>query len=73
MIIIRRYSQLEDLYRASNAPTEQRRSAWQTLTLWVDRARIRKELAGLTVRQLDDAGLDPEQIRLECRKPFWRA
>ncbi|MEJ8572655.1 translation initiation factor IF-2 [Microbaculum marinum] len=41
--------------------------------IWMDRVRKRRELAGLDEFQLDDAGIDPDYVRREVRKPFWRA
>jgi uncharacterized protein YjiS (DUF1127 family) len=41
--------------------------------VWLRRLRCRHELSTLTPAQLRDTGLDPETVRLESRKPFWRA
>jgi uncharacterized protein YjiS (DUF1127 family) len=41
--------------------------------LWVRRARCRRELASLSPEQLRDVGLDPDMVRRESGKPFWRA
>ncbi|MCV3270955.1 DUF1127 domain-containing protein [Roseobacter sinensis] len=40
---------------------------------WTTRRRTRRALKKLTVRQLDDVGLTPEQARHEAAKVFWRA
>lgn len=50
--------------------------SWRWLSLprvWMRRARERRELCGLDRRQLDDAGIDPDYVWAEARKPFWRA
>ena len=38
----------------------------------IRRVRARRELAGLDADQLRDVGLDPDMIRREIAKPFWR-
>ncbi len=43
------------------------------LRLWWRRARDRLVLADLTPAQMRDTGLDPEAVRRESVKPFWRA
>ncbi|MGE7414252.1 DUF1127 domain-containing protein [Methylobacterium tarhaniae] len=43
------------------------------LGLWWRRARDRRTLADLTPAQMRDTGLDPDAVRQESRKPFWRA
>jgi len=44
-----------------------------TLHIWRDRVRQRRELAQWTDRDLHDVGLSWSDIALEVRKPFWRA
>jgi uncharacterized protein YjiS (DUF1127 family) len=39
----------------------------------IRRVRARRELAALDADQLRDVGLDPDMIRREIAKPFWRA
>jgi uncharacterized protein YjiS (DUF1127 family) len=41
--------------------------------LWLLRACWRAELAALDVDQMRDCSLDPETVRREADKPFWRA
>lgn len=41
--------------------------------LWLERMSTRRALAELDLRQMHDAGLDPEIVRREAAKPFWRA
>ncbi|KMO12035.1 DUF1127 domain-containing protein [Methylobacterium platani] len=41
--------------------------------LWWRRLRDRRVLADLSPAQMRDAGLDPDAVRRESRKPFWRA
>ncbi|SEO72931.1 Uncharacterized conserved protein YjiS, DUF1127 family [Methylobacterium sp. ap11] len=43
------------------------------LGLWWRRARDRQVLAALTPAQMRDTGLDPDTVRQESLKPFWRA
>jgi uncharacterized protein YjiS (DUF1127 family) len=42
------------------------------LKLWLRRRRNRRALATLTAEQMRDTGLDPEWVRRESGKPFWR-
>ena len=42
------------------------------LGLWLSRRRNRRAIATLTVEQMRDTGLDPEWVRRESGKPFWR-
>jgi len=41
--------------------------------LWHWRLRYRHELSMLTPEQMRDVGLNPEIVRCESRKPFWKA
>ena len=41
--------------------------------LWLQRRSGRKELAALDAEQMRDCGLDPETVRREATKPFWRS
>jgi uncharacterized protein YjiS (DUF1127 family) len=43
------------------------------LTLWRKRQGSRRELSALTAEQMRDTGLNPELVRRESRKPFWKA
>jgi uncharacterized protein YjiS (DUF1127 family) len=45
----------------------------ETLHVWRDRSRQRRELAQWTDRDLHDVGLSWSDIVLEAEKPFWRA
>jgi uncharacterized protein YjiS (DUF1127 family) len=40
---------------------------------WLKRSSYRRDLAELDARQMRDAGLDPDLVRREAGKPFWRA
>ncbi len=42
-----------------------------TLALYRRNHRTRKQLAKLTIDQLDDIGLTIEQVEREAKKPFW--
>ena len=44
-----------------------------TLRIWRDRVKQRRELAQWTDRDLHDVGLSWSDIALEVKKPFWRA
>lgn len=46
------------------------RSVWDT---WLQRARQRRQLAGLDDRQLGDIGVSRTEARCEAAKPFWQA
>jgi uncharacterized protein YjiS (DUF1127 family) len=45
----------------------------ETLHVWRDRQRQRRELAQWTDRDLHDVGLSWSDIVHETEKPFWRA
>jgi uncharacterized protein YjiS (DUF1127 family) len=45
----------------------------ETLHVWRQRLRRRRELAQLTDRDLHDVGLSWSDIVHEAEKPFWRA
>ena len=40
--------------------------------IWLQRLMWRSELAELDIEQIRDCGLDPEAVRSEAAKPFWR-
>jgi uncharacterized protein YjiS (DUF1127 family) len=42
------------------------------LSAWVARADARRELGELSDRMILDIGLDPEEVKAEVGKPFWR-
>ena len=48
-------------------------SVGETLHLWRQRYRVRRELARWTERELHDIGVSPSDIAHELEKPFWRA
>lgn len=41
------------------------------LGAWLRVARERRQLEGLTERQLRDMGIDPEAAAREAARPFW--
>jgi uncharacterized protein YjiS (DUF1127 family) len=45
----------------------------ETLHVWRQRQRDRRQLAELTPRDLHDVGLSWSDIVFEAEKPFWRA
>jgi uncharacterized protein YjiS (DUF1127 family) len=45
----------------------------ETLHVWRERQRQRRELAQWTDRELHDVGLSWSDIVHEAEKPFWRA
>jgi uncharacterized protein YjiS (DUF1127 family) len=45
----------------------------ETIHVWRDRQRQRRELAQWTDRDLHDVGLAWSDIAREAEKPFWRA
>jgi uncharacterized protein YjiS (DUF1127 family) len=45
----------------------------ETLHLWRERGRQRRELARWSDRDLHDVGLSWSDIAHEAEKPFWRA
>ena len=44
-----------------------------TLHVWHERYRTRKELSEWTTRDLQDIGLSWADVAYEAEKPFWRA
>jgi uncharacterized protein YjiS (DUF1127 family) len=45
----------------------------ETLHVWHERYRTRRELTSWTARDLHDVGLSWSDIASEAEKPFWRA
>jgi len=45
----------------------------KVLRQWNERAAQRRQLSGLTQRDLDDIGISLEAAAAEAAKPFWRA
>jgi uncharacterized protein YjiS (DUF1127 family) len=45
---------------------------WNAPRLWLDRARMRRELAELDPMIMRDAGLSAIDVVREAEKPFWR-
>ena len=45
----------------------------ETLHIWRDRQRQRRELAHWTDRDLHDVGISWSDVAHEAEKPFWRA
>jgi uncharacterized protein YjiS (DUF1127 family) len=45
----------------------------ETIHVWHERYRTRKELSEWTSRDLQDIGLSWSDIANEAEKPFWRA
>jgi uncharacterized protein YjiS (DUF1127 family) len=45
----------------------------ETLHVWRERYRTRRELSNWTARDLHDVGLSWTDIAYEAEKPFWRA
>jgi uncharacterized protein YjiS (DUF1127 family) len=62
------------LHYSSKAPLAGSFTAFnQVFATWRQRARQRKELAGLDARTLHDLGLSPSEVNFEVNKPFWRS
>jgi uncharacterized protein YjiS (DUF1127 family) len=58
------------------SPPRQRplwRAARECLSLWLGRARQRRQLATLDDRLLADIGISRCDVMRECDKPFWEA
>ncbi|MEQ3626538.1 MAG: DUF1127 domain-containing protein [Celeribacter sp.] len=47
--------------------------AAETMTLWSERRRTRRTLAGLPKHLLDDIGMTGDVAYTEARRPFWRS
>ena len=58
---------------ASNASMTSLGRAEKILRRWNERAKQRRQLSGLTTRELDDVGISVEAAAAEVAKPFWRA
>ena len=43
----------------------------QTLVIWTQRARQRRQLAEMEQERLNDIGISPSQVSKEIAKPFW--
>jgi len=56
-----------------HAPSDTILVVLSILMLWRWRVRCRRELGSLSERQMRDVGLDPEFVRRESSKAFWRA
>ena len=54
------------------AQTDVRRNLLRMPLLWLQRLFWRNELKALEPEQMRDCGLDPEIVRREAIKPFWR-
>ncbi len=62
------------LHYSSKTPVAGTFSAFQQLlSTWRQRARDRRELAGLDGRSIRDLGLSPGDVLFEVNKPFWRS
>jgi uncharacterized protein YjiS (DUF1127 family) len=48
------------------------RNVLSTVRIWRARARVRRELAALSERELQDMGTNWSSIADEVSKPFWR-
>ena len=48
------------------------KEALRILSVWIERARQRRCLAGLSDRSLKDIGISRCDALHEARKPFWR-
>ena len=44
---------------------------WKAAVRWADRARQRRDLAGLDAHLLKDIGVTPGEAAREAAKPFW--
>jgi uncharacterized protein YjiS (DUF1127 family) len=44
-----------------------------TLCVWSDRVRQRRQLLSLSDQMLSDIGVSRADVFKECEKPFWRA
>lgn len=44
----------------------------EVLWQWSERAKQRRQLSGLTPRELKDVGISVEAAAAEAAKPFWR-
>lgn len=49
------------------------RQVSETLHVWHERYRTRRELSNWTARDLQDVGVSWTDIAFEAEKPFWRA
>lgn len=48
-------------------------ATWRLLaTRWMARLQERAEMAAMTARERQDAGLSAYDVERECRKPFWQ-
>jgi len=45
----------------------------EVFAVWTARAEYRRELAGLSFRDIQDMGIDETEVDREAAKPFWVA
>jgi uncharacterized protein YjiS (DUF1127 family) len=48
------------------------RSILTLIRLWLERSRVRRQLAALSDRELQDIGTCWSEVAVEAGKPFWR-
>ena len=59
--------------RTTNSPVTLVRNVLALVRIWPTRVRIRRDLAALSGRELQDMGTCWSSIAHEVSKPFWRA
>jgi uncharacterized protein YjiS (DUF1127 family) len=58
---------------STNSPATLARNIVAMVRIWRARARVRRELAALSARELQDMATCWSSIADEVNKPFWRA
>ncbi|MFN4015891.1 MAG: DUF1127 domain-containing protein [Reyranella sp.] len=62
------------LHHSSHVPLAGAVTAFgQTLAIWRERTRQRRELGKLDHRMMRDLGISPTDVQFEAGKPFWRS
>ena len=59
-------------WRKEREPIRPFAAAFMLLARWIERARQRRALAGLTDHELRDIGITRVDAAREAEKPFWR-
>lgn len=63
--------QFLSIFLGTHWPRQRPAGGFGAIFSWMERARQRRQLADLDTHLLADIGVTAEQVRRECRRPFW--